>query len=471
MTAARHGYVTSSSKREPLPVVLSLLLAVLLFPSSASATPGGELWAKLYNSPTDGEDDGRAIEVSPDGKLVFVTGRSVGSGYITAAYRAATGARIWAKTYSGPASNGYALSVVSSPDGSAIFVTGENEGSGGDKDYATVAYHAATGSKLWSKRYDGPAGLNDYGVEAVTNGSVVVVTGISSAPGGLSDYLTIAYDAVTGLKVWSKRYDGPANAADYAEAIALSPDGKTVVITGASWGAGDDYDFATIAYGAQNGAVKWTARRDGAFGGNDTAHDVVVSPDGERVFVTGESMSSGGDNDYLTVAHDMAASGAELWAKRRDWGADTEDYPSEIAVSPDGSAVFVTGTAESGDADYATVAYGSKAGGSLWGKLYDGPAGGDSAYDIAVGPSGKQVYVVGASTGSGTSGDYATLAYRTSTGGRVWASRYDGPDSAYDVGYALVVAPDGEAVYVTGRCGNDLAGKSKDYATIAYSTA
>lgn len=65
----------------------------------------------------------------------------------------------------------------------------------------------------------------------------------------------------------------------------------------------------------------------------------------------------------------------------------------------------------------------------------------------------------------------SSVAYHAATGSKLWSKRYDGPASTYDVGYALSVAPNGEAVYVTGRCGNDLASKSKDYATIAYSTA
>jgi hypothetical protein len=48
-----------------------------------------------------------------------------------------------------------------SPDGSTVFVTGESAGTSGYQDYATVAYSASTGARLWTSRYDGPGNLDD----------------------------------------------------------------------------------------------------------------------------------------------------------------------------------------------------------------------------------------------------------------------------------------------------------------------
>ena len=83
------------------------------------------------------------------------------------AYSAATGARLWVKRYNGPASKAdRAASVAVSPGGTRVFVTGSSETStpsvehpGFYDDYATVAYDAATGAQLWVKRYNGPARL------------------------------------------------------------------------------------------------------------------------------------------------------------------------------------------------------------------------------------------------------------------------------------------------------------------------
>jgi hypothetical protein len=76
-------------------------------------------------------------------------------------------------------------------------------------------------------------------------------------------------------------------------------------------------------------------------------------------------------------------------------------YPvaSAVAVSPDGSRVFVTGIRDGGratGADYATVACSAATGRQLWASRYNGPANGDDgANAVGVSPSGRSVFVTG----------------------------------------------------------------------------
>src|SRR5690606_33385061 len=56
----------------------------------------------------------------------------------------------------------------------------------------------------------------------------------------------------------------------------------------------------------------------------------------------------------------------------------------------------------------------------------------------------------GQSVGSGTGFDFATVAYDTATGARLWVARFDGPASRTDRARAVTVSPDGATVYVTG---------------------
>src|SRR5207244_13065331 len=50
-----------------------------------------------------------------------------------------------------------------------------------------------------------------------------------------SDFLTVAYDASTGRVLWQRIYDGPDHLRDEATAIAVSPDGSKVFVTGEAW--------------------------------------------------------------------------------------------------------------------------------------------------------------------------------------------------------------------------------------------
>jgi hypothetical protein len=95
----------------------------------------------------------------------------------------------------------------------------------------------------------------------------------------------------------------------------------------------------------------------GAGNQRDRALSIGVSPDGTSVFVTGESFV-GGSSDYVTQAY-SAADGIRRWSRRYDGPAHGLDVAADLAVSPDGTSVFVTGASErsTGNSDFATVAY------------------------------------------------------------------------------------------------------------------
>jgi len=200
------------------------------------------------------------------------------------------------------------------------------------------------------------------------------------------------------------------------------------------------------------GAQLWAA-----VGGRGVADSVAVSPDGSRVFVTG---------DAGTAAYD-ASTGTALW------GASFAGSLQSVAVSPDGSRVFVTGktTGSDGLPDYATVAYDAKTGSQLWAASYNpGVTGGDTAYAVRVSPDSATVYVTGSSGASSIVSDYATVAYAASTGKQLWAARYAGPGLGSSLATALGVSSDGTRVFVTGISCASACSTSPVYddATVAY---
>jgi WD40 repeat protein len=268
------------------------------------AATGARLWARRYNGTANG-NEAFSVAASPDGSKVFVTG-STGYDYATLAYDAGTGATLWARRYNGPANgDDVADSVAASPDGSKVFVTGYSSG-GSWTDFATVAYDAATGAGLWARRYDGPANNADdaFSVAASPDGSKVFVTGSSDrgwAKG--TDFATVAYDAWTGARLWVERYNGAKNGNDGAYSVAASPDGSKVVVTGFSDRAATGGDAATVAYDASTGAQLWVARDNGPANGEDFAGSVAASPDGSKVFITGWSDGAATGEDFLTVAY------------------------------------------------------------------------------------------------------------------------------------------------------------------------
>jgi DNA-binding beta-propeller fold protein YncE len=242
---------------------------------------------------------------------VFVTGvedlYTSRADYFTAAYDAATGYPVWASRYNGPAhqeDEGRILTV--SADGSRVFVTGNSMNADLDWDYATVAYDAMTGTRLWASRYDGPAHSTDFphAIQASPRGDVVFVTGESEKKLYAPDYTTIAYDTASGGRRWLRRYDGPGKMEDRAYGLAVAPDGAKIYVTGESWGTDTSSDYATIAYDAGSGSPLWLARYDGPLHRGDTAMAMAVVPDGHLMFVTGHSAGVDSGFDYTTIEYE-----------------------------------------------------------------------------------------------------------------------------------------------------------------------
>ncbi len=426
------------------------------------AGPGAKLWLQRYNGPGNGSDAASSVAVSPDGGAVFVTGQSKGatpatdsSDYLTAAYNAATGAQLWTARYIGSGTYDYATAVAVSPDGATVFVTGSSEqGSGQFGDYATVAYRASDGMQLWVARFNGPANDGDYAtaVSMARDGTKVFVTGRSRGADNRISFATVAYRASDGAQLWVAWY-APGNRG-VPNAI-VSPGGNRVFVTGYVQSKLATAEYGTVAYNATTGAQLWARTYAG-----QGATSVAASPDRTTVYVTGESHF-----DFGTLAYN-ARTGARLWA--RFYGSHRRiDGASSVAVSP-GGRVVVTGTSHGYDY-YATVAY-SPAGGQLWARRYhipgipSPPGGSDFARAVAA-PGNGRAYITGASWGGSAVGyDYATIAYNVRTGALLWVKRYNGPANGADDASSL--AARGGRVFVTGSSVGTTSGD--DYATIAY---
>jgi hypothetical protein len=309
-----------------------------------------------------------------------------------------------------------------------------------------------------------------------------------------------AFDRHTGAVLWTVHRAARAYLSPHA--AALSPDGRTVFVTGAAYdgfpvGAADSR-VSTTAYDTSSGRELWTTEWDGRPDAVDNGNYIAVAPDGREVYVAGVTTAVGGGLDYVTLAY-SAADGHQLWQQVYSGvkpGADDAVFGLVVDAATDMlyETGWSAGTAEF-DNDYGTVAYAlghvtSTTGGNhgkgkgkgrdnhdvtsgpvpgqvMWVARYDGIGAqkSDRANAIAVDPTGRRVFVSGDSyDGAGYS--YGTVAYDARTGQQLWHAAYAGGRGGFNS--ATTLAATAATVLVSGQATAPSSADGNDAATVAY---
>ena len=261
---------------------------------------GQQQWVARYNGPS-GDDEARAIAIDASGNI-YVTGYSLGPpvtyyyNYATVKYNS-NGQQQWVARYNEQGyGDDYALGLAVDGSGN-VYVTGFSTAANGFFDYATIKYDAV-GQQQWAARYDGPTNFQDYGEAiAVDSSSNVYVTGQSYSQVG-AGYATVKYNS-TGKEQWVAQYNGPVGE-DNADAIAID-NAANVYVTGTSLGLDTNYDYATIKYDSV-GEEQWVARYNGPANDADYASAMAIDRSG-NVYVTGNSFGSATEFDYATIKY------------------------------------------------------------------------------------------------------------------------------------------------------------------------
>ncbi|UOQ69095.1 hypothetical protein [Hymenobacter volaticus] len=350
--------------------------------------------------------------------------------------------------------NGYDEATALTTDAAGnVLVTGYADTGNQNWDYLTLKYATASGAPQWQARYNGPDGGYDEAREVAVDGQGnVTVTGRSFNAQGQSEYATVRYAGASGQALWQVRALGPNGESQAPTGLAVDAAGN-VAVTGSVVLSSSDTDYATLRYSA-TGQLTWRARYASPFAQSAEAPtDLAVDAAG-NVYVTGTApdLVDGRSNDYLTLKY--APSGQQLWEARYSGPSPGYEMPLAVAVDAAGN-VYVTGTSAgiggdtSPNRDVATIKY-SPTGQQLWVARYDGPdpvGSGDFGSDLALDAAGN-VLVTGFSTGLGTNYDYLTLKYSPS-GQPLWQARYNGPANGSDVAQSVAVDAAGYVV-VTG---------------------
>jgi 6-phosphogluconolactonase (cycloisomerase 2 family) len=393
----------------------------------------------------DDLDGAISVTLSPDGEYVYVAAMSDDA--VTIFSRNATTGML---TYVGLVEDGVGgvdglcrtWWVTVSPDGKHVYVTAYD-----DDGVHIFSRNATTGMLTY-------VGLVEDGVGGVDG--LEEARSVAVSPDGAHVYVAAwADDAVTAF-----RRDGATGALAYlqmfrtapglegAAGAAVSPDGKHVYVTG-------NDDDAVVGFERNKGTgalAYWDTDVDGAGStdGLDGARAIVISPDGEHVYVAGF------DDDAVAHFYRDASVGSICWQEMvqdGEGGVDGLDGPQALAISPDGNNVYVAGYNDDAVAVFTrTVSY--PVGGELsyLGMMQDSVGGVDGlngAYAVVVSPDGKHVYV------AGYVDDAVAIFSRSAISGTLtYAGVVKDTDpliNGLDGANSLAISPDGNHVYVASR--------------------
>lgn len=280
-----------------------------------------------------------------------------------------------------------------------------------------------------------------------TPGRIPVVCLLSTRPGDAGRSST---------NVWSDLCDFPNEAASGA------PRSLDHEVSATAPGEAGERLAGCLEVTAQDRCEAWAVRYDSGpdshglgWGVGDQLADVATSPDGDRVFVTGQVPDATTQAwKAATVAYD--SNGELLWVAH--FAGRHGAAAAAIAISSDGSTVFVIGGSANKDRTVfvmTAVAYDAATGEELWAAENGSKAGGAA---VALSPTGGELYVTGPeAVGDGQNIDFATAAFDTSTGALLWSTRHDATDAssgsavAPSVDRPLHIYSTGDRIYVGGE--------------------
>jgi uncharacterized delta-60 repeat protein len=322
---------------------------------------------------------------------------------------------------------------------------------------ALLGILASASAQGWIQKYNPGVQCIPVSIQLDSTGNVYVVgtrTVLSQ-----KDIVLLKYDTTGGL-LWATVYAGSANKDDIPKSMALDDSGNVYIVGYSNRGTPNQIDAITLKYNT-SGILQWVRVYNGSGNGNDTGNQLKIDSDGD-ICIVGTTYRS--TPDILVIKYN--SSGVPQWTKVYDGSG--RGFDEGVALALDSADnVLVTGYVFNGStrrSDYVTIKY-TTDGTSLWAVSYNNNNRDDIPAAIAV-DNLDNVLVTGKAH-NGTNNDYVTIKYNSS-GVTQWTSQYNGPANGADIPTALCTDAQ-QNVYVTGA--SEGTATNDDWATLKYNSS
>jgi hypothetical protein len=210
-----------------------------------------------------------------------------------------------------------------------------------------------------------------------------------------------------------------------------------------------------------NGNVAWSQTCPVIATTDDFGTDIITDAN-NNIYVCG-AQHNGANYDYLVSKY--TAQGVLIWQQTYNGTGNGDDIPSAITLDNAGN-VYVTGASSGTNSlsDFATIKY-SNNGTQLWSKLYDFSNKYEAATDIIINNAGE-IIICGASASNPFNADFVVIKYNATNGNQIGLKRHNTPGNGIDFPVEMIADAQNN-IYVTGIAD---ANGNKDIKTIALNS-
>jgi hypothetical protein len=388
--------------------------------------------------------DGALLALSPDNKHAYVTTEN-GEGISIVAYDAGTGAVLWHEQTPvpppiGPVEPGRSHPIsIAATSTSVIVVQTAVANMRGAWEADAYAADGANGQavQLWTSSDVPPTPSAPHAARLSPDGSSLYIVG---ELGNSTSWLVVALDTTTGNVRWRATPPG-----EWISSLAVSPDGQRVYVTGLN-----PPEEVVLALSSSDGSQVWAASSAPAPDGTSlyqasNGDSLAVTPEGGTVLVVGDDDSYYTNEDYhtqYTIRSIDAQSGVWGWEQTLPAPDDSGGYVARLVTSADGSTLGLP---------FNNDVYGlSTSGGHFTWHVHAGEAAGLAGAVSVMNVAGSGFVVAGSAVATNATSEYLTQALDATTGASRWVSTFSSGDGGFGELYGSASSPDGTTLYLTG---------------------